>query len=288
MLLFGLWCRLYICQKCLNLADDDTMDESISWLHVLFNFLLPFMPSQTVAPIWLWSLMLCRQNCSSFVICCYLLFSLIQMCSQQWLWDLQTYVWDLLFCWASNIAYVVVLLSFGLIIPCSQQCNVNFMKFVWGQVLMSALIVYGLVMMLMLMFMIILLICQTFSIDQAINLFWSLGQADHSQLPNTFSVWQLVAVGLSARLRAGSQTWPRLGRALSVHVHKQVLLHHLGQACSGLVQFGWPGHPGAGSQMRPTYRSWVKTLLHQYHSLSRYMNPWILHRLWSNRCLALL
>lgn len=95
MLLFGLWCRLYICQKCLNLADDDTMDESISWLHVLLNFLLPFMPSQTVAPIWLWSLMLCRQNCSSFVICCYLLFSLIQMCSQQWLWDWQTYVWGL-------------------------------------------------------------------------------------------------------------------------------------------------------------------------------------------------
>jgi succinate-acetate transporter protein len=36
-----------------------------------------------------------------------------------------------------------------------------------------------------------------------------------------------------------------------VQVHKQVLLHHLGQACSGLVQFGWPGRPGAGSQTRP-------------------------------------
>jgi hypothetical protein len=35
-------------------------------------------------------------------------------------------------------------------------------------------------------------------------------------------------------------------------------------------------------------RSWLETLAALYHSLSRYMNPWILHRLGSSRCLALL
>jgi hypothetical protein len=37
-----------------------------------------------------------------------------------------------------------------------------------------------------------------------------------------------------------------------------------------------------------TYKSWLETLAALYHSLSRDMNPWILHRPRSNRCLVLL
>jgi hypothetical protein len=77
--------------------------------------------------------------------------------------------------------------------------------------------------------------------------FLSMGQAEHSQLTNTISVWQLVVVSLSARLPDRWQTQARLGRAQLVQERKQVALQHLGQACLGLGQFGWPGRPGVAN-----------------------------------------
>jgi hypothetical protein len=104
----------------------------------------------------------------------------------------------------------------SLILPCTQQWNVY-----WWTLICLRPSAYVCTDCVWFNYKILMMFLQTVSIF----LYWSscnsvgfvLGQAEHSQLPNTISVWQLVAVALSARLRTGSQTPARLGQALSVH-----------------------------------------------------------------------
>ena len=84
--------------------------------------------------------------------------------------------------------------------------------------------------------------------------FLLFGPGRAQQLANTICAWQLVTVGVWARLSIGSQTPARLGRAESVQVRKQAALQQLGQTCPGLVRLGWLGHAGPGAQTRPIRR----------------------------------
>jgi hypothetical protein len=78
-----------------------------------------------------------------------------------------------------------------------------------------------------------------------------MGQANHSQLPNTIWVWQLGWLASQPGCQLGGKHHLHLGRAEMVQARKQGALHRLGQVIPDLGWLGQPGWFGPGSQTRP-------------------------------------
>jgi hypothetical protein len=99
-----------------------------------------------------------------------------------------------------------------------------------------------------------------------------MGQANHSQLPNTIWVWQLGWLASQPVCQLGGKHHLHLGRAEMVQARKQGALHRLGQVIPDLGWSGQPGWFGPGSQTHPriTRRERDNSGANGYASLTTY------------------